>query len=317
MTMTNQACPPILSARKRGRWSRWYVRIPSKVAIFLCVVLFVCFPYPKQLIRNVEHLRNMQAMIEPNAPELVPWEAELRKRLARRASSQPNEPHIAPRGVQQEVERFVLEKVMYEWDWNLWGSADYMPTVHEMFEKAKEFGGQVKEDCDGRAVMAASLLRRLGYQATMVTDLRHVWVTTPEGEWMGPGGEKTMVATSQGTQVNWGSAASNFAIGLSYGIAVFPFTREFIILVTLFVLLLRGWSHWGWALAGLVFMVQGLLFMRLGFFAPAAVAREVSSWPTWVGLFHVVGAVGSLCIADRVGKLKKSLKIIESLSANR
>lgn len=317
MTSHDLPIPSIPKAPERGRVSRWYVRIPVKTAVFLLVVLFVCFPYPSQLVRNIGHLRDMEAMIEPHAPELARYDAELKKRIGKISSTQPAGAAGFPQAVQREVERFVFEKVQYEWDWNLWGSADYMPTVSEMFDKAKEYGGQVQEDCDGRAVMAASLMRRLGYQATIVTDLRHVWVTTPEGEWMGPGGAKAMVATSQGNQVNWGAAVRNSATGLSYGIAVFPFVREMIILVTLFVLMLRSWSRPRWAAAGLLLMIQGLLFMRLGFLAPRAVSRDVSEWPTWVGLVHVAGAIVIMITADRRGRSKKSHPAIESATLTR
>ncbi|MBI5765254.1 MAG: hypothetical protein HZA51_17215 [Planctomycetes bacterium] len=317
MTSHDLPIPSLPKAPDRARSSRWYVRIPVKTAVFFLVVLFVCFPYPRQLARNIEHLRNMESMIEPHAPELARYDAELKNRIEKIATTQPNGATRMPQAVQREVERFVFEKVQYEWDWNLWGSADYMPTVGEMFDKAKENGGQVKEDCDGRAVMAASLMRRLGYRATMVTDLRHVWVTTPEGEWMGPGGAKAMVATSQGTQVNWGTSVRNAMTGLSYGIAVFPFVREMIILLTLFVLMLRGWSQPRWAAAGLLLMIQGLLFMRLGFLAPQAVSREVSEWPTWVGLVHVASAIFVLNVADRRGRAGLSLPAIESTASIR
>lgn len=317
MTSHDLPIPSIPKASDRRPNSRWYVRVPVKAAVFFLVVLFVCFPFPSQLVRNIGHLRDMESMIEPHAPELARYDAELKKRIGKISSTQPEGTAGFPQMVQREVERFVLEKVQYEWDWNLWGSADYMPTVGEMFDKAKENGGQVKEDCDGRAVMAASLMRRLGYHATMVTDLRHVWVTTPEGEWMGPGGAKAMVATSQGTQVNWGTTIRNAMTGLSYGIAVFPFVREMIILMTLFVLMLRSWSQPRWAAAGLLLLIQGLLFMRLGFLAPQAVSREVSEWPTWVGLFHVVVAIVVMIMADWRGRSRKSLRPIESTTSIR
>lgn len=284
------------SPRTRGRW---YLRIPIKVVILILVTFFVCFPYPRQFARHFHRIRNMQEMIEPDAPELTPWVDELNASMAKLPQSQPSTPRAITRIEQHEIERFVLDHVKYEWDWNLWGSADYMPTVHEMFEKAKEFGGQVKEDCDGRAVMAASLMKRLGFEPRIVTDFRHVWVTTPEGEWMGPGGPKSMVSTSQGTRVNWESAGSNFAISLSYGIAVFPLARELIILATVFCLSLRRSSRFWPAMIGLVLLVQGLLFMRLGFLAPQAVSREVSAWPTWVGLVHVAAGLAACLLSSR------------------
>jgi hypothetical protein len=287
---------------RRLAWDCWYVRIPFKWVIFAVVCWFVCFPNPIQSFRHIEHLRNMQALIEPDAPELGAWIERITKELPKArplavsqadgdgSSAKP----ISALVIQQVVQEFVLENVKYEWDWNLWGASDYMPTVQEMFEKARESGGEVREDCDGRAVIAASLMAALGYKPTIATDLRHVWVTTPEGEWMGPGGAKTMVATTQGTQVHATTLLSNIPISLSYGIAVFPLTRELIILLTAFVLMLRRNSDWRWAAVGLVLLVQGLLFMRLGYLAPHSVSRQVSSWPTWVGIGHVVVGFGAL-----------------------
>lgn len=286
----------------RGRWSRWYIRMPLKAAIFAVVTFFVLNPNPAQFARHVSHITNMQAMIEPDAPELRAW-ADRLQNWAKTPAAGPATSQRAGGAarstaeVQREIERFVLENVHYEWDWNLWGSADYMPTVGEMFARAKVEGGPVREDCDGRAVMAASLMKRLGYNPSLVTDLRHVWVETPEGAWMGPGEAKTMVVTSQETKVHYSTAARNFAIGLSYGIAVFPLGRELIILLTAFILLLRRRTSGRWALGGLLLLVQGLLFMRLGFLAPQAVSREVSSWPAWVGLVHIAFGFGVLWLA--------------------
>src|ERR1044071_3741100 len=159
--------PPELGSR-----GRWYVRIPVKIFIFLLVTFLVCFPYPGQFARHFHRICNMQEMIDPAAPELDAWESQLRERIENDPSfaMTPLGPISMPAAAHAQwiVERFVLENVKYEWDWNLWGSADYMPSVHEMFEKAKEFDGQVKEDCDGRAVMAASLMKRLGYEPTIV-----------------------------------------------------------------------------------------------------------------------------------------------------
>jgi hypothetical protein len=291
----------------RGAWERWYLRLPIKWAVFLVITFFVLFPSPAQFGRHLSHLLELQAMIQPDAPELAAWEQEIRSRLeARRSTGGATGTSAAAgpsgRELQREVQAFVLERVKYEWDWNLWGSADYLPTVAEMFARGAEHGGEVREDCDGRAVMAASLMKRLGQSPALVTDLRHVWVETPEGAWMGPGGRKAMVATSEGTRLSLGAAVWNLPMSLSYGIAVFPFVREMVILLAAFVLMLRRWSDARWAGAGLVLLVQGLLFLRLGFLAPEAVSREASAWPTWVGLVHVALGFGSLARAGAVGR---------------
>jgi len=289
----------------RGRWSRWYVRLPAKWAIFLIVTFFVQFPNPAQFARHLAHLRDMQAMIDPSAGEFDAWLAELNPRFLPHSSTPA--PSTAPRAglrptarqVQRAVEDLVLQKVRYEWDWNLWGSADYMPTVAEIFQKARETDGVVREDCDGRAVIAASLMKRLGYSPSLVTDLRHVWVETPEGSWMGPGGAKTIQSTPAGNRLQPETAAWNIPISLSYGIAVFPLGRELIILLTAWLLMLRRSTPWKGAAAGLVLLVQGLLFMRLGYLSPETVSPQIKSWPSYVGVLHVVAGLATLWVSGR------------------
>ena len=146
----------------------WY-RIPIKLAILGFTVLFVCFPYPGRLVRHVTRWQSPNTLIEPNAPALEPLVAALRPQIT--ADMEPKE-------VLKTVEKFVYKEISYDWDWNTWGMADYIPTVAEAIAKGRE-------DCDGRAVVAASLLARLGYDAAIVTDFAHVWVKTEHGETMG------------------------------------------------------------------------------------------------------------------------------------
>lgn len=277
--------------------SRWYIRMPVKWLVFLVVTFLVLFPNPIQFARHVSHVSDLDAMANPESRGLDAWEEEFRERLG----TPPVEGDIAaareterrnvhsPRAVQEAVQAFVYEKVKYRWDWEVWGAADYMPTVEEMFELAAgNDAGEVHEDCDGRAVMAASLMRRLGYEAHIVTDLRHVWVTTPQGEWMGPGGRKTVVSSPQGNRLDLRTAWSNVPISLSFGVSVFPLSRELVILAAAYVLMLhRSIPRRQAALAGLL-LVQGLLFLRCGVLSPQSVSQFNASWPALVGMLHVV-----------------------------
>ena len=334
-----------------------------KWLVFLVVTFFVLWPNPWQFSRHLSHLGSLDAMVEPDAPQLAAWDDELRQRLEKTKSlpqhcgtgvSPADHPQTGGTGVspvfhhgpearatgearateaasateesrategpatgskedaeqatnearrkrvqpppkspawqaQREVQKFVLEKVKYKWDWDTWGAADYMPTVAEMFAQAAERSdGQLYEDCDGRAVIAASLMRRLGYQADVVTDLRHVWVTTPQGEWMGPGGRKTLVSTPQGNRLDLRTAWQNVPASLSFGISVFPLFRELVILLTAYVLMLHKRTPWrAAALAGLL-LIQGLLFMRCGVLSPQSLLRYSPSWPATVGLLHLL-----------------------------
>ena len=137
----------------------WQVRWPIKWATLVVVTLIVCFPYPRTLLRHLAHARNPNLLIEPDAPALAPLLITLRPQIR---SAQDH--HETLRIVQQ----FVHETIPYAFDWETWGVVDYLPTVEELLSKKRE-------DCDGRAVLAASLLRNLGYEANLVTDgLQHV-----------------------------------------------------------------------------------------------------------------------------------------------
>lgn len=286
---------------RRSAWSRWYLRMPLKWIAFAAVTALVLFPDPRVLVRQQSRMRDMNKMITPDAPELAAWDADLKGRIedarkkhaATLPADAPTEAARLPAlQAQRLIERFTYEKVKYAWDWDTWGCADYIPTVGEMFAKAKEHvGGVINEDCDGRAVMAASLMRRFGYQADLVCDMRHVWVMTREGEWMGPGRKKTIVATPQGQKVDYRSAASNLLVGWSYGVQVFPLVRELILWGTAVVLLLRKGRSWKKTLVGAVLMLQGLFFMRTGHMDPL---HGAAAWPAWVGLGHMLAGFGVL-----------------------
>ncbi|MFQ5411515.1 MAG: hypothetical protein ACE5EC_04435 [Phycisphaerae bacterium] len=294
--------------RGSRRFVRWYVRMPLKGLVFTGVTFFVLFPDPVRFVRHLGHLSDLEAMVESDAPQLAEWEDELSARLAADSALRTggDGPHAAEddgsdaRRVQKAIEAFVYQKVRYGWDWEVWGSADYLPTVGEMFEQAAgDADGQMREDCDGQALMAASLMRRMGYESAIVTDLRHVWVATPEGEWMGPGRSKTLISTSEGNRSSILHTLNNVPVALSYGLAVFPLGRELIILVTAFVLVLHRGMKRRTIAFGALLLLQGLLFMRLGYLAPSAISRQVSSWPSWWGGLHLLSGFGVLLWSSR------------------
>ncbi len=292
----------------RRRLSVWYYRVPIKCCIFLAVTFVVLFPKPGQFLRHVGHSRNLDAMVEPDAPELAMWDAELERRLldarGRREdggdAAKPVLRTLSPHETQREVQQFVYAKVKYDWDWNVWGSADYLPTVAEMFAMAAEReDGQIYEDCDGRAVMAASLMRRLGYDSHLVTDLRHMWVKTSQGDWMGPGRKETIVSTRDGNKIIVGTALQNFMASLPYGIAVFPLWREIIILLAAYVLILHRRMSWRAAGLGGLLLGQGLMFMQCGVLSPLRLSGFGVQWPSWVGMAHALAGFALLFVASR------------------
>ncbi len=292
---------------------RLLLRVPLKATALTLLAVAVCFPHPPRLARHLVRLGNLQAMIEPQAAELAAWDGPLRERLekaARVAAGQDSAPplpagaelaellrRLAPRRVQAEVERFVYEQVTYAWDWDLWWNADYLPTVAEIFAKAASGDGVLREDCDGRAVIAASLMRRLGYESSLVTDLRHVWVLTPEGEWMGPGREKTLISTPQGNRLALRTAWTNVPVSLSYGLAVFPLWRELVILGGAFLLVRHPRVPARTQALVALFLLDGLLFMRCGVIDPRGVGGFRAWWPVGVGLLHWAIGFGMLAVS--------------------
>jgi len=226
----------------------WHARWLVKWAAVGLSVLAVTYPYPHLLVRNVLRWRNPNAMIEPNAAKLRPMLDELRQRI---------DPSLAPPDVLRQVEKYVCRRIEYAWDWDTWGVADYLPTVEETLDAGRE-------DCDGRAVVAASLLRGLGYRADIVSDFAHVWVQTDHGETMSPGQSKSVIASDEkGIEVRW-RTMSNLPTALAYGVSPFPLGRELVVLAVLWLTLLRPGFGRATGAAGAAILVCGLLALRHG-----------------------------------------------------
>lgn len=213
-----------------NRWRAWHsrpawLRAPLKLGAWLLLVALTLYPKVWLIPTWLAREQNLDAVIEPNNPHLAPLEAEVRQAL----------PPDAPTSQALDaVETVVYRHVPYAWDWDVWGVVDYLPTVDEVFE-------QGREDCDGRAIVAASLLRRMGYQAWVVSDVLHMWVQTPQGETMGPtGGDKTLVGGPGGTKAHLSlGLIDNLVRGNAYGIAVFPLWRELLIILSAALLRLQ------------------------------------------------------------------------------
>lgn len=263
----------------------WCGRWPLKLAVFTVVTAVVLYPKVWLLPVWLDRLGNMNSVLDPEDPRLATLEEQVRERL----------PAGAPASEALEaVQQTVYDHIPYAWDWDVWGVVEYLPTVAEVFE-------QGREDCDGRAVVAASLLRRMGHQAWLVSDLLHVWVETPYGELMSPtGGEKTLVGTQTGTQTTVSPRlVRNLARGFSYGVAVFPLTRELIILTTLCVLTMQPWSSRWRRVAGCLLLWIALDTLR-GAGQQAALAgqtRDIAT--TWVGVG--LALAGWVVLAVRAG----------------
>jgi hypothetical protein len=258
----------------------WYLRWPVKVAVFSLVVLLTLYPKFWLLPTHVHRMRNMNSVLQPEDPGLAEMESEVR------AAVTPGRP------VLPTVEQVVYHHVPYAWDWDTWGVMDYLPTTAEVLEKGRE-------DCDGRAVIAASLLRRMGYRANLVCDLKHVWVSCPEGQLMSPGeGDTTFVATEKGTQLKLSPGLiANLSRGMTFGIAVFPLARELIIAAALCALLMQPRSSLARRIAGSLAVVSALLLLRQA----GASAHGIATHPALVAAGVAALVCGCLLLTIRAG----------------
>lgn len=150
-------------------------RISLKLALLAVVVLFALYPNPVLLVRQVGHLLNMESLIQPDLPAMPGINRDIDQLLA------TNTPALTEF---KAVERFVYRRIPYQYDWHGWANLDYWPTAAEVWERQRE-------DCDGRAVLAASILRARGHaDARLVANLQHVWVAVGTNELMGPMADK-------------------------------------------------------------------------------------------------------------------------------
>ncbi len=248
-----------------------YFRWPIKVLVLAVTMFLICFPDPALFVRHVQHWQDPNAMIDPALPALGPWFEEMQERL---------DDADNPKQVLRAVERFVEEKVPYRFDWETWGAADYLPTLPEVLEKGYE-------DCDGRAVVAASLLQKLGYKAELVTDFAHVWVKTDRGETMNPGKNRSVTATDKGLSINWKAVTRSLPRSLAYSLSPFPLLRQLIFLGVLWGLLLRPGLGLVWPAVCLLVLINGLIILRFG----GVNWQQPNVAAQWWGLLQMMGAV--------------------------
>lgn len=271
-------------------WHRWHdqpphLRWPAKLAGFLIVLLLVLYPRIWLVPTWLSRVADFNAVIDPQNPRLAPLAAQVRANI-------PHDATIDELLAATEIT--VNSAVPYAFDWDTWGVMDYLPTVDETLDLGRE-------DCDGRAVVAASLIRRLGYDAWLVCDIKHTWVIVRAGqdgniverEIMAPGtGDKSLAALTNdgaetgGTRVRWSwGLFTNAARGLAFGVAVFPLERELILLAAVCLLTVHPGTTRMRGILGCLLLAAALAMLRLG----GAVDGRPSSW-----LIVVVAVGGGL-----------------------
>lgn len=263
------------------RWHAWHdrprrYRWPLKCALFLTVAALTVYPRLDYLPTWLGRITDMNSVLDPQHAGLAPLEADVRAAAEAR--------HVtAAAGLLPIVQQVVQQHVPYAFDWDTWGVMDYLPTVAETLALGRE-------DCDGRAVVAASLLRRMGVDAWLVSDFLHTWVATRAGQTMSPrDSEQTLVATPHGTTARVSPAMlQNLANGFAFGVTVFPLPREIVLVATLALLALQPRSPLARRVVGVLLLFGALAVVRTLGARPAGGGEVAQVW-VWTGVGMALG----------------------------
>ena len=197
-----------------------------KITIFAAVLVEVLFPHPVLLWREVWTLQNPEPLIQTNFAAMPEINRAIDALLATNTTALTEF---------KAVERFVYQRIKYQYDWVNWGNFDYWPTAEVVWERQRE-------DCDGRAVLAVSILRARGHtEARIVANINHVWVAVGDTELMGPQADKNFRRVGNKTVITVPGVKTleDWIKQLS----VFPALRALVISFTAIVLLYHPCRH--------------------------------------------------------------------------
>jgi hypothetical protein len=130
-----------------------------RMVLSCCAVLVTVFPDPQRLSVQVgRYLAGPGSLVAPDDPALEPLKETYQQLIASGATPQ------------KAVRKAVSAHVRYASDFTVWGQLDYWPTVSETLAKGRE-------DCDGIAIVTASLARQVGLkQCRLRARPDHMWV---------------------------------------------------------------------------------------------------------------------------------------------
>lgn len=271
-------------AHLRPGW-RW----PAKLALLGAVVLFTLFPHPALLVRELQHLNDIESLIQPDLPEVAAMNREITAQL---------KPEASRKEEFRAVERYVYAHIRYEYDWFNWGNLDYWPTAKEAIDRQRE-------DCDGQAIVAASVLRARGFKtAHVVANLQHCWVAVDGAELMGPQPDKNFRRVGDRTVLTFPELPT--VLGSTAMIVKFPAVRCLVMLAAALVLAYHPCRNLTGLLGVVVLGLVGfVLLLDWGNrYAPREQTLEVGTllWALACFLIALLGALWADRLFRRRGK---------------
>ncbi len=221
-------------------------RCVIKSGMLLIVLFFVLNPHPSLFMKQLYRYANMESLIQTDFKALEGINSDIDAMLPSDADQQ------------QEfaaVQRYVYQHIRYAYDWDNWGNVDFWPTAEEVWERQEE-------DCDGRAVLAASILRSRGFpSATLVGNVQHIWVRLDQQELMGPMAEQN-ISRQEGKLVVTLPSLDVILGGLSIYIADFPTIRNVILFSVVLLLCYHPYTNPVQFLGIMSIGLLGFLFLK-------------------------------------------------------
>jgi len=217
-----------------------------KILLFGLILFAVCFPYPGRFLRQLQHYRNTEELIQTDFNGIDSINAEIDSLLAGDSS------------VQREIkiiQWYVYHKIRYQNDWDLWTNVDYWPSAAETWQRGAE-------DCDGQAILAVSILRSRGYpNARLAGNMLHIWAVVDSIPLMGAMEEETVGREEGRIQINFPSL--NLALrSFGYTIEHFPAIRILIVSFSLLLLCFHPATRWRFFWISAILFLFGLLLMK-------------------------------------------------------
>ena len=205
-------------------WKRIFV----KIILLFFVVVVIHYPNPYLLIKQISHFTNVESLINEKLPDIDGINNSINERLKKDHTKKAK---------YYAVQQFVYRNIHYKDDWVNWLNIDYWPTADEVWERKEE-------DCDGRAVLAVSILRSRGFKtAQIVGNISHIWVRIDKSEIMGPRKDKNFqtIITGKGKSKTKISKPDKNRMTkvFSYHIRKFPIARNILLIVLTLIIIIH------------------------------------------------------------------------------
>ncbi|MBD3305405.1 hypothetical protein GF339_03425 [candidate division KSB3 bacterium] len=225
-------------------WLRWLL----KAIVFGGVLVLVLFPHPVLFGRQVQHYLDMEMLIQPDFAGIEAINREIDALVTDDMSAE------------QEffmIQQYVYQQIRYAYDWDNWGNIDFWPTAEQVWKRKRE-------DCDGRAILAVSILRSRGFAAaSLVGNFRHIWVKVGPQELMSPDTEQTIRTEGEKTILSLPSFDLLLGSTALY-IVEFPIVRHLVLFFTSLVLCYHPCKHLTGFLGLTTVGLVGVLLLKEG-----------------------------------------------------